>query len=140
MLTQRQITLLRESFDCLASRTDAIFGSFFEKLFDTTPEARYLFPTDLSRHERRLVYTIRFIVSRLDRWNEVEPYLLNLGVRHTVYGVREADYAVFVSVLSDTLATVLPEGSEEVIQAWVCLFEQVSASMIDASRAEYANS
>jgi nitric oxide dioxygenase len=130
MLSQPEVVRIQESFEKLVPMADGLIERFLENLFERSPEIRYLFPTDLQTHGRRLVHMLAFAVSRLDRWPELEPHLVNLGVRHVAYGVRPADYRTFAEAFLSAIAGTLGEESDpHDLAAWSAMLDAVSESM-----------
>lgn len=131
MCTPRQIELIRESFRRLSQDSDHSVAAFYDRLFDTEPRLRFLFPDELAETQQKLISMFTFLVLRLDRWEEVRPRLANLGLRHASYGVQPSDYAAFgraiSAVLRDSLGVM--EGSET-HDAWQYLFTEISDAMV----------
>jgi hemoglobin-like flavoprotein len=130
MVAQQDIDRVRGSFEDLAPKADKCLSAFLERLFAIAPEIRYLFPTDLSTHGRRLTHTLAFLVARLDSWAELEPHLTNLGVRHVAYGVRKSDYTVFADSFLWALEDTLGEAAtREVMDSWSQVLGSVCTAM-----------
>lgn len=129
-LTDRQITLLQASIAEMSADGDKISADFYKRLFNVGAGVRYLFPTDMVEQHHSLIFMMAFVVRRLRDWEEICPRLRNLAIRHVSYGVRTEDYAVFGKAMMDTLAEY--QKDPEILAAWACLFEAISATMIAA--------
>ena len=138
-LSQEELCLLRESFTLLAQDAEGATMALFDRLFELDPKLRFMFPEDLRDQKHRLISMIGFIVRRLHRWDQVEPRLLNLGLRHVSYGVQRSDYLVFKQAMIDILMSRLRLEKESLtIKAWSTVFEAVSATMVSAEMPERA--
>ena len=141
MLTAAQIDLIRISFDQLIEQGDATTTGFYDRMFELEPRLRFLFPHDIAETKQRVMTMIGYVVRNLDRWENVEPRLLNLGRRHHTYGVRERDYTVFGEAVLDVLACRLNVGRDsDLATAWAELYNRVAGTMIEAAHDEEAPS
>ena len=141
LFSSTQIALLRESFAVLATDAEIHNLALFNRLFELDPDLRFLFPEDLHPHWHRLVAMIGYVVRRLDRWDRVEPRIRNLGLRHTAYGARTADYATFERAIRDVIGARLGLSEDSpTMLAWSALFSTVSRSMIEAAESSVGSS
>jgi hemoglobin-like flavoprotein len=129
-ITERQIELLRASIAEMGTCGEQISDQFYAHLFRLDPGLRYLFGEDLSEQHHSLTFMMDFIVRRLHHWEELQPRLKNLAIRHATYGVRTADYATFSRAMIETISA--RQTDPETVAAWKALFEAISATMIDA--------
>jgi hemoglobin-like flavoprotein len=129
-LTDRQITLLQASIAEMSADGDKISADFYERLFVLDPGLRYLFSNDMVEQHHSLIFMMGFVIGRLRSWTEICPRLRNLAIRHASYGVRTEDYATFGKAMMDTLSQ--HQSDAETLVAWACLFEAISATMIEA--------
>jgi nitric oxide dioxygenase len=128
------LALLKESFTHLAVDAEGATLALFERLFQLDPRLRFLFPEDLSDQKHRLMSMIGFVVRRLHRWEQIEPRLRNLGLRHVSYGAKASDYRTFERAMLDVLASRLNLSEDsETLRAWSLLFAAVSEAMLEAA-------
>jgi nitric oxide dioxygenase len=132
-LSARQIGLVKASFELLLVEGSPAIVRFYERLFDTAPQFRQLFSSDVERQARKFLQSIKLIVSSLSSMERAAPVLNRLGSRHHGYGVEPGDYDVVGGVLVDTLQEVLGDKfTEEVKVAWIAAFGLISTAMISA--------
>ncbi len=129
-LTPHQVKLVGESFQQLQDAGDAAIVRFYDRLFETAPEFRKLFSSDVDRQARKFLQSLKLIVSSLSSLERAAPVLNSLGRRHQGYGVKPEDYEVVGAVLIATLQEVLREKfTEEVKLAWTAAFKLISTAM-----------
>jgi len=100
-MDQRQIDLVRTSFDSLPKDAEAVGMLFYAVLFKIDPELRPLFRGDMQRQSQLLVTMIASAVENLDRLELVLSAVRALGRRHAGYGVKETDYDTVEKALFD---------------------------------------
>ena len=120
MLTDRQVTLVENSFRAVVPRADALAMRFYERLFEIDPSARALFEgTFMSLQRRKLMAALGAVVSGLRFVTEIQPMLKSLGARHLEFGVSDGQYeavrAALMVALGDTLGD---EFDSETELAW----------------------
>lgn len=129
-LTPHQVELVGQSFKLLQEAGDSAIGRFYERLFDTAPELRKLFSTDVDRQARKFLQSLKLIVSSLSSLERAAPVLNSLGQRHQGYGVKPEDYEVVGDVLIATLQETLGENfTGETRDAWIAAFSLISTAM-----------
>jgi methyl-accepting chemotaxis protein len=80
---------------------------FYARLFERSPEARALFPVEMSRQQAHFNVALAVLVWNLDYLGALDEPLRELGARHVEYGVKREHYAEF----RDTLLEVLAESA-----------------------------
>ena len=135
MLTDRQITLVRESFECIMPRAGEFAGNFYDALFGLQPALRLLFPNDLAAQEKKLIDMLETAVALLNEPERLMPVLEESGRRHALYGVRERNYARVGEALLQTLhATLGAAFDAETAAAWTHVYGLMSETMIRGGR------
>ena len=108
---------------------------FYEKVFEIAPEARALFPKDMSGQKEKLAHTLNLVVTNLNKLDETLAAGTALGARHAGYGATEAHYDVVGIALIAALKQVTPGGlSAEEEHAWIAAYNVISQVMIDGAR------
>jgi hemoglobin-like flavoprotein len=126
-----QLELVRLSFAAAAPRADELTTTFYRRLFATAPQARALFPDDLSEQRKKLASALATIVEATARPDELVPYLEKLGRRHVRYGAVAEHYPLVADTLRATLAELLgPAWSASLDEAWIAALELVSSVML----------
>jgi len=134
-MDQRQIDLVRTSFDRLPKDAEAVGMLFYAVLFKIDPELRPLFRGDMQRQSQLLVTMIASAVENLDRLELVLSAVRELGRRHAGYGVKETDYDTVETALLLTLAQALGgEFTREVREAWLACYRTLAEVMKTAAR------
>lgn len=131
MLTDRQVTLVEDSFRAVTPRADALTTRFYERLFEIDPSARALFEgTFMSLQRRKLMAALGAVVSGLRFVTEIRPMLESLGARHVEYGVAEGQYeavrTALMAALGDTLGKRFDAETEA---AWRAAYDVAAAGM-----------
>src|SRR5215208_3835148 len=109
-MTDEQIALIQTSWAQVEPISDTAARLFYDRLFQTAPEVRPLFTSDITEQGRKLMAMIGMVVKALPRLAEIVPNVQTLGRRHAAYGVRAEHYAIVGSALLWTLAQGLGEG------------------------------
>jgi hemoglobin-like flavoprotein len=129
LLSDRQQTLIRSSFERVLERGDDVILAFYERLFATAPELRAMFTGDITRQARKFLQSLQVIVSSLARTERTVPVLQRLGERHRGYGVAADHYRIAGRVLVATLADVLDDFDAETEQAWRDAYRLIASIM-----------
>lgn len=131
-LSSRQKRLVRESLEAIREYSNAVTKLFYGRLFEVAPEVRGLFKNSLEDQSRKLLEMLGTIVDSLDRLQELEPQLVELGRRHAGYGVKPEHYAVMRTALLWSIARALDNGFDaETKMAWNEMLRAVTAVMLE---------
>ena len=110
--------LLRESFEALRPRGDAVVARFYSVLFERYPDARALFAkTNMVEQRKKFFETLERIVQHLEQPDALLSELLLLGNSHVDYGVRADQYGPVCDCLVEAMKT-------ESGQAWTPAIEK----------------
>jgi hemoglobin-like flavoprotein len=97
---------------------------FYKRLFESHPESRPLFTTDMRVQSETLMSMLGVAVNMLDRLSSIEPIVEDLGRRHLKYKVRPEHVKPFREALLYTLRYALGKGFDaQVREAWEALFD-----------------
>lgn len=136
-MTPDQISLIRSTFRQIDP--DSAAAAFYDRLFETAPGIRDLFPSDLTAQGKKLMATLGLVVNGLDDIEEILPAVRELGVRHVDYGTDPADYDAVGDALLWTLEQGLgPAFTEEAKMAWNEAYSLIAATMIEAAEGKAA--
>ncbi|MEM9349006.1 MAG: globin domain-containing protein [Pseudomonadota bacterium] len=109
---------------------------FYDTLFEMAPEARPLFPDDMSGQKDKLAHTLNLVVTNLNKLDGILAAVRALGERHKGYGATAAHYEVVGIALVTALKQVTPGGlSAEEEQAWVTAYQLIASAMVEAADA-----
>jgi hemoglobin-like flavoprotein len=130
VLTPARVAELRRTWELVAPMADEAAQLFYERLFEIDPSLRVLFQSDPVVRRRKLMDALAFVVTHVDRPDDLVAMLAALGHRHVGYGVRPEHYAA----AGEALLWTLDEGvgalrTAEAREAWVVTYELISAVM-----------
>lgn len=133
-MTDHQVTIVKNSWQILQAINPVLVGDvFYSKLFMTAPKLKHLFHISTEEQSKKLVEMLNIIVGRLDRWNELNEDIRQLGIRHLAYGVKAEHYKMVGTALIWMLEQGLgKDWDEEVKDAWTTCYAHISQTMMDA--------
>jgi len=133
-MTDEQIALIQESWAQVEPISDTAAQLFYDRLFQTAPQVRPLFTSDMAEQRRKLMAMIGMVVKALPRLTEIVPNIQRLGRRHVEYGVTPQHYAVVGDALLWTLEQGLGEGFTPAHEeAWTAAYMILADTMIAAA-------
>jgi nitric oxide dioxygenase len=133
-LNAQQKRLVRQSFESLEEYSDTVVRLFYGRLFEIAPQVRGLFHIDLREQSRKLQDMLATIVNALDRFDELQPVLVELGRRHVGYGVLPEHYNALRLALLWALGHELnSEFDSDTKAAWDQLLRSVASTMLQAT-------
>lgn len=133
-ITEEQKKLVQDSFTKLLPVAEQAAELFYERLFETAPELKALFPDDSSDQKSKLVAMLKSAVRGLDHPDKLVPQLEELGRRHGGYGVSDADYDPFGGALLWMLQKNLADAfTDDTQNAWIAVYELISGIMSKAA-------
>jgi hemoglobin-like flavoprotein len=134
-MTNKQINLVRTSFEKIAPIAEKAAALFYAKQFDLNPRLRALFKGDVYEQGKKLMQVIAYAVEHLDRLDEIVPQVRDLGARHAVYGVSDRDYETVGAALLWTLEKALGiDFTAPKRAAWAAVYNLLADTMKEGSR------
>lgn len=137
-MTPSDIVAIRTDFAAVAPTADAFAARFYERLFETDPSLRRLFPDDLSPQRKKLVQALAMVVAGLDRLDSMLDTLRELGRRHGGYGVEAHHYASVGEAILATLEERVAGFGDRSRTAWGRAYTTLADVMISAATPETA--
>ena len=135
-MNPQQIALVQQSFKKVIPIAETAAALFYARLFELDPALQSLFKHDLREQGQMLMQTLGFAVKGLSQPEVVLPAVRALGKRHSLYGVKDSDYATVGAALLWTLEQALgDEFTSEVRAAWTEAFS-VLANVMKAAAAQ----
>jgi hemoglobin-like flavoprotein len=132
-MTPQQIELVQTSFRKVVPIAGTAADLFYDRLFETAPEVRSMFPQDMKDQKAKLMGMLGTAVSNLHKLDEILPAVKALGERHKGYGVTAAHYAPVGAALLWTLEKGLgPDFTPEVKEAWTETYTALAGVMTEA--------
>lgn len=133
-MTEKEITLVQDSFQQVVPIADKAAEIFYAKLFELDPSLKALFKGNMSEQGQKLMTMIGTAVAGLTNLEAIVPAVQDLGKRHKGYNVPKESYATVGAALIDTLSVGLGDAfTVEVKEAWVKVYTLLSEVMIEAS-------
>jgi hemoglobin-like flavoprotein len=133
-MDERQIELVRQSFERAARIKAHMAATFYAELFAIDPSLRPLFQGDMIVQGQKLMNTLRFVVEGLSQPAGILPAVQALAIRHLDYGVEQRHYTQVGTALMRTLAHELgPAFTPETRAAWTAAYQLLSSAMIEAA-------
>lgn len=134
-MTPEKIELVQSSFRKVVPIADAAADIFYDRLFETAPQVRPLFPDDMTEQKKKLMQMLAIAVNGLTKLDEILPAVKELGARHNGYDVTEEHYEFVGAALIYTLGQGLgDEFTPDVQDAWVETYGALSGVMIAAQK------
>jgi hemoglobin-like flavoprotein len=128
------VAQVQRSFKAVLPVAAQVGELFYNRLFETHPEVRAMFPPDIRPQAEKLVRMLALIVSSLHRFDDIAPAIKQLAERHKMYGVVDAHYPIVGDTLLWSLSKALGNGfTPSIERAWRTAFLELSATMIAAS-------
>jgi hemoglobin-like flavoprotein len=132
-MTPQQIELVQSSFKKVVPIAGTAADLFYDRLFETAPEVRSLFPQDMAEQKKKLMAMLGTAVSNLHKLDTILPAVQELGRRHKGYGVTADQYAPVGAALLWTLEKGLgPDFTPEVKEAWTLTYTTLAGVMANA--------
>lgn len=130
-MTPEQVKLVQQSFCKIVPIADKAAVIFYDRLFETAPQVRSLFPSDMAEQRGKLMATLTAVVGGLGNLPSILPTASALARRHVSYGARAEHYPVVGAALLWTLEKGLAENwTPDVADAWKAAYGTLSAFMI----------
>ena len=130
-MTQDQVQLVQQSFSKVAPIADQAAVLFYDRLFETAPQVKAMFPADLTEQRKKLMATLAVVVNGLGDLTSILPAASALAKRHVTYGARAEHYPVVGAALLWTLEKGLGEGwTPAIADAWIAAYGTLSGFMI----------
>jgi hemoglobin-like flavoprotein len=134
-MTPEQIDLVQSSFKKVVPIADTAADIFYDRLFETAPDTRKLFPEVMTDQKKKLMTMIGVAVNGLRDLDAIVPAVKELGARHQGYNVTPAHYDVVGSALLYTLGKGLgDEFTPETKAAWTETYGLLAGVMIEAQQ------
>ncbi len=136
-MTSHQIKLVKSSWETVSALDPVTVGDlFYNRVFEIAPAARAMFRQPMDEQSKKLMATLSFIISKLNKLEDIVSEVVKLSKRHVQYGVQRGHYIIVGEALLWTLEKGLGENwNDELEQAWAACYNILSNAMINA--AEY---
>jgi hemoglobin-like flavoprotein len=128
------VEIVRSSCARLPKDKVELTREFYRQLFEMAPDARALFPEDMTQQNERLLNAILAGVQAMDRPELVEGHLRRWGVVHRrVHGVTDDLYVYVGHSLIRAMHKLFGHLETSIASAWISVYEWMAAVMIDGA-------
>ncbi|XP_063597877.1 uncharacterized protein LOC134774396 [Penaeus indicus] len=151
-LTEKQKTIIKESWKALEANVARVGVVLFIKLFETHPDVQEVFmpfkgvdleeikhSKQLRAHALRVMGFVNKAVARLDRPDKLVPLVQECGKSHFYYGanIKYIDYVgpQFITSIRPSMEEE-NQWSPELEEAWVLLFQHIAYLMKSSMKKE----
>ncbi|WP_186398119.1 globin domain-containing protein [Stappia sp. P2PMeth1] len=125
-MTPDDIHLVQMSFKQLQPKAAEVGLIVYERLFETHPDLRPMFGSNIWHQSRKLMQVLAVVVTSLDRLTTILPTVEDLARRHETYGVRHEHYSIVGETLRWTLAQGLGwDFMPQVETAWLTAYATI---------------
>ena len=134
-MTNKQIDLVKSSWAIVATIDPVTVGGlFYNRLFEIAPQLKSMFRNPVPEQSKKLLAMINYVISKLDKLEDILDEVAKLAKRHVKYGVREEHYEIVGGALLWTLEQALANlFTNEVKQAWVNCYNLLASAMLEAT-------
>jgi hemoglobin-like flavoprotein len=140
-MTTNIIELVKQSWGVVAKMEMATVGElFYNRLFELMPEVRPMFSrSSLPEQSKKLLTMLGYVISKLDKLDEIMDEVSKLAQRHTKYGVKDEHYAAVGTALLWTLEKGLGDHWNDSIRiAWTEVYTTLAGAMMAVQKEEAA--
>ncbi len=131
-LSEEDIDLLRSCMQAAVRDAPLVSEYFHEALFNSAPETRRLYRTDLSRQGELLMNRMSIIMTQMHDVQTLRPFVEDLALRHVGYGVQPEHYPLVREALLTALRRLLGKTfTPTAAAAWTEAYNEVAAIMIE---------
>ena len=132
-MTERQILLVKNSWSYVIVNADEAGQLFYKHLFEVAPEVKPMFKGDIKEQARKLMNMVTYIVTKLQKLDEIIDEVRSLAQRHGKYGVKPHYYQIVGTSLLWTLKEGLGDKwNLETEEAWTTVYTFLADAMIKA--------
>jgi hemoglobin-like flavoprotein len=137
-MSPEQKNLVKTTWAMVVPIADTAAGLFYDRLFAIDMTTRSMFATsNMPEQRRKLMQALGYVISGLDRTEQLLPTIQSLGRGHVRYGVTDRHYDSVGAALLWTLEQGLKDAwTPAVKDAWVAAYTLVAGTMKDAAKAE----
>ena len=131
MLDPEQKHRLRKTFALVERQSHVAALVFYQRLFELNPMLRPLFKTDIELQAAKLMDMLSSALSLMEKPEELNETLEELGARHVGYGVKTEHYETVGDALLAMLSTVLGKDfTADTRKAWTDLYQFIASTML----------
>ncbi len=131
-LSDEQIALVKDSWVTLVTRYEQAGQIFYDRLFEKNPDLRSLFKHEMETQNRKLLFAVSLIITKLSKLDKVKEEIKHLGRRHVDYGVLPKHFEPFGEAFLAMHQELLGDKwTPELEAAWEKVYQVISKAMIE---------
>lgn len=138
-MTTDNIELVKQSWALVAKmEMETVGGLFYNRLFEIMPEVKPMFSrSSMPEQSKKLLTMLSYVISKLDKLEDIMDEVKKLAQRHTKYGVRDEHYSAVGTALLWGLEKGLGEHwNDDVRIAWTEIYITLAGAMMTAQKEE----
>lgn len=138
-MTTNNIDLVKDSWSLVSKiEMEAVGSLFYNRLFELMPEVKPMFSRNsLPEQSRKLLTMLGYVISKLDKLDEILDEVAKLAQRHTKYGVKDEHYTAVGAALLWTLEKGLGDHwNESLKNAWTEVYTTLANAMMTVQKEE----
>lgn len=138
-MTTNNIDLVKDSWSLVSKiEMEAVGSLFYNRLFELMPEVKPMFSRNsLPEQSRKLLTMLGYVISKLDKLDEILDEVAKLAQRHTKYGVKDEHYTAVGAALLWTLEKGLGDHWNEPLKtAWTEVYTTLANAMMTVQKEE----
>ncbi len=130
------VELLESSFELLAPRGVELVERFYDRLFETAPAVRELFPEDMGGQRKALLGALGALISSLRKPEELTGFLEELGAEQAGFGAEDGHYDVVAQVLLEVMAELAGDEvwNDDLQSAWSDALTAIKGIMLGGAK------
>ena len=133
-MTPEKVKLVQDSFAKVVPIAGTAADIFYDRLFETAPQVRSLFPAEMSDQKGKLMQMLGTAVNGLSDLDALVPAVQDLGRRHVDYGTKPEHYdAVGASLLFTLEKGLGDDWTPDVAEAWTETYGLLATVMKEAA-------
>jgi hemoglobin-like flavoprotein len=119
-MNTREIEIIKKSYKSIQPRMSRVTRVLFDRLFETNPELRPLFHSDLRDLRKKIVRKFDYVIAHLHEPEVLGPELKKLGAHHNKqFKVTQEHYNAFINALIYALSAAFgSEFTPELRKTW----------------------
>ncbi|WP_370231294.1 globin domain-containing protein [Cognatishimia sp.] len=138
-LTKDEVHLIQASYRSIKLQQGYLAEAFYRTLFRNTPEARGLFPDDMSEQLENFSDMLDFLVNNLSTPWLFTGKIKRLGKRHATYDALPEHYDLVGAALIEAIEDMTPRTlTDAEVAAWQKAYRGIAAMMKEAAYTDAA--
>lgn len=131
-VSEAEVKLVKDSWAEVVTNYDRAGAFFYQKLFEKAPDLKPLFQENSENQNKKLVFAITLIITKLNKLDNFKHEIKYLSKRHANYGVRPEYFGAFGEAFLAMLKEILEiKWTPEMRLAWNKIYDIIAKAMIE---------